>query len=115
MRIETPTWTATGAIKIGHDHLYRGINCHDAFNMDSVRNTVFGVVCDGCGSGAHSEVGAKLLSLHAAKTVEQNVEKHSILIALEEGLQTPLHQPNFVWLVSQTLVVMTEKPREAWW
>lgn len=44
---------------IGHDHLRLGMNCQDGGMLVSSENLVVGVVCDGCGSGAYSEVGAR--------------------------------------------------------
>jgi hypothetical protein len=44
--------------KIGGDHLDLGINCQDsAYSDDNIL-----LVCDGCGSGEHSEVGAQLFT-----------------------------------------------------
>jgi len=45
---------------IGRDHMARRVNCHDSTALIQTENYLAGVVCDGCGDGAHSEVGAKL-------------------------------------------------------
>lgn len=44
----------------GRDHLARRANGQDALAVRAVGGAVVGVVCDGCGSGASSEVGARL-------------------------------------------------------
>jgi hypothetical protein len=49
----------------GREHLHRGgvlvgRSNQDAFGWTSLPGSLVSVVCDGCGSGAHSEVGASL-------------------------------------------------------
>lgn len=44
----------------GRDHTTTQKNSHDSFHMISHPGITMAVVCDGCGSGEHSEVGAKL-------------------------------------------------------
>jgi hypothetical protein len=50
---------AAGSIA-GRDHLLVGKNNQDAYYSRSTEPATIVVVCDGCGSGRHSEVGAKL-------------------------------------------------------
>jgi hypothetical protein len=50
---------ATGTV-VGTDHLRTGRNGHDAFASLLADDLAIALVCDGCGSGAHSEVGAKI-------------------------------------------------------
>jgi hypothetical protein len=54
-------------------------NNHDAFHWCQTGNCLVAVVCDGCGSGAHSEVGSKisarLLTLALFKAAEQYVDQ----------------------------------------
>lgn len=45
---------------IGRDHMARQANTQDSFAIAQQNGYVVGVVCDGCGSGISSEVGAKL-------------------------------------------------------
>ena len=47
---------------IGRDHMIRQANCQDGYAVAQHNGHVIGMVCDGCGEGAHSEVGAKLAS-----------------------------------------------------
>ncbi len=52
--------TAAGSV-IGHDHVRTGKNNHDAwFVQGGFKGDFVALVADGCGSGLHSEVGAKL-------------------------------------------------------
>lgn len=50
---------AIGSI-IGRNHVLVGKNNQDAYRVVSNQKFIIAVVCDGCGSGKHSEVGAKL-------------------------------------------------------
>jgi serine/threonine protein phosphatase PrpC len=50
---------AIGSI-IGRNHVLVGKNNQDAYRVVSNPKFIIAVVCDGCGSGKHSEVGAKL-------------------------------------------------------
>ena len=49
----------TGSI-CGREHERTGSNCQDAFRVLSGEDWLVAIVADGCGSGRHSEVGAKL-------------------------------------------------------
>ena len=62
MRITTDQWIISGGAKMGFDHLASRTNCHDAFSVKVINPYIVGVICDGCGSGAHSEVGANLMA-----------------------------------------------------
>jgi serine/threonine protein phosphatase PrpC len=50
---------AIGSI-IGRNHVLAGKNNQDAYRIVANEKFIIAVVCDGCGSGKHSEVGAKL-------------------------------------------------------
>lgn len=49
-----------GGSVAGRDHRDAAKNCHDAHHFEIHPGIAVGVVCDGCGSGGHSEVGAKI-------------------------------------------------------
>jgi hypothetical protein len=49
-----------GGSVIGREHLRVGKNNQDAYGWQVADLGAIAVVCDGCGSGKHSEVGAKL-------------------------------------------------------
>jgi len=64
----------------GTDHTKPGqpgwTNNHDAFTWRGLRSGGFvAVVCDGCGSGKHSEVGSHLGANLLAQTITDDVEK----------------------------------------
>ncbi|MDG2990700.1 protein phosphatase 2C domain-containing protein [Candidatus Synechococcus calcipolaris G9] len=50
---------AAGTV-IGRSHRHLGRNNQDAYAIDLSPNRAIAIVCDGCGSSPHSEVGAKL-------------------------------------------------------
>lgn len=54
-----PIRVRTGQI-IGRDHMMRQANCQDSHAVGTHGSHFIGIVCDGCGSSTHSEVGAKL-------------------------------------------------------
>jgi hypothetical protein len=45
---------------IGRDHIQRQTNCQDSYAVIETDEYAVGVVCDGCGEGRRSEVGAAL-------------------------------------------------------
>lgn len=57
--MQCPFELATGSTT-GREHLRVGKNNQDAVAFCQTDDTLIAVVCDGCGSGKHSEVGAKL-------------------------------------------------------
>ena len=50
---------AAGSVT-GRDHVLAGRNNQDAYHWLCLPQAVMAVVCDGCGSGKHSEVGAQI-------------------------------------------------------
>ena len=58
-RIATPFEIAGGSVT-GRAHVAAGRNNQDAFCWASGADGLVAVVCDGCGSGARSEVGAQV-------------------------------------------------------
>lgn len=50
---------AGGSI-IGREHLRTGKNCQDGYAWKEAGGVTVAVVCDGCGSSDHSEVGSKM-------------------------------------------------------
>lgn len=62
-------WKTFAASAIGKYHIDNGIPCQDDFDYRVVGDVFVGVVCDGAGSSAHSEVGAK----ECARTVVERI------------------------------------------
>lgn len=66
-----PLFEIAGGTVAGRDHVRIGGNSHDAYAWSN-RDITVAVVCDGCGSSDHSEVGAKI----GAKIVVDQVLRH---------------------------------------
>jgi len=72
MRRQTlQSWSIQGGVVNGHYHQGSFRNGHDAvaFGVIPEANAMFGLVADGCGSGEHSEVGAKLAVKYASRSI----------------------------------------------
>ncbi len=63
---------AAGGTVAGRDHSRVGKNSHDAYAWADYRDLTVAVVCDGCGSSGHSEVGAKI----GAKIALESILRH---------------------------------------
>ncbi|OLP20152.1 hypothetical protein BST81_01580 [Leptolyngbya sp. 'hensonii'] len=61
---------AAGSIA-GRDHILTGKNNQDALYYTISEHAILAIVCDGCGSGAYSEVGARLGARLTAATIAQ--------------------------------------------
>lgn len=60
-----------GGSVIGREHLRVGKNNQDAYFWNVTEAGAIAVVCDGCGSGIHSEVGAKLGARLIVETMQR--------------------------------------------
>ena len=73
----------------GRDHKNTNRNCHDAYRFEFREDLIVAVVCDGCGSGTHSEVGAKLGAMlitdqiirHMSEGVEPSIENVGVVLS----------------------------------
>lgn len=64
---------------VGIDHYKAGRNGHDGFHWELADDLAVAVVCDGCGSGRHSEVGAKLGAALIGRELAQRIRAGSDL------------------------------------
>lgn len=88
MTLNTQFEIAAGSVS-GRDHRTALKNSHDAYYWEATPGILVAVVCDGCGSGEHSEVGAKLGARLVAKQVMRwfsNDPKKFTLLGIEHGL-----------------------------
>lgn len=76
-----------GGSVIGREHLRVGKNNQDAYGWDVSEAGAIAVVCDGCGSGIHSEVGAKLGARMIVETLHRTL-KDGLSLEHEEFWQT---------------------------
>src|SRR5688572_5356614 len=68
---------AAGSVA-GSDHLRAARNSHDAFHSEITADAVVAVVCDGCGSAEHSEVGAKIGARLVARAIAAHLPAHEL-------------------------------------
>lgn len=59
---------------IGRDHMARQANAQDSVAVTQQNGYVVGVVCDGCGSGTSSEVGAKLAAQYIVMQAKSRLD-----------------------------------------
>jgi hypothetical protein len=71
MEMTQSLFDVAGGTVVGRDHVRIGRNSHDAYCYFN-RDITVAVVCDGCGSSDHSEVGAKI----GAKITVESVLRH---------------------------------------
>jgi hypothetical protein len=55
------SWKSNKAMVIGRDHSLFRVNRQDFCDTLDDEGDLYGIVCDGCGSGAYTEVGASLI------------------------------------------------------
>ncbi len=73
-----------GGSVTGRDHVRVGKNNQDAYSWRLDQDSAIAVVCDGCGSGTHSEVGAKLGVRIVVATLQQAVDQNGLTLDTEE-------------------------------
>jgi hypothetical protein len=72
---------------VGTEHLRIKKNNQDAFFYLTSPDTIIGVVCDGCGSQSHSEVGAKLGASLLASSLQHYLQLSGKDVNFERCLQ----------------------------
>lgn len=85
-------FAVTGGSVIGRNHALMGKNNQDAYKYLSNNQLTLAVVCGGCGSCPHSEVGAKLwikailnyFQTHPNQAINEKVIKDYILQELKK-------------------------------
>ncbi len=69
----TSGWIVSGASVVGRDHVVLGRSAQDALAAGATGDAAWGVVCDGCGEGAQSEVGAGLAAAFLGAELERRI------------------------------------------
>lgn len=75
-------------------------NNHDAFHWRQTDNCLVAVVCDGCGSGAHSEVGSKISARLLTQVIALAAEKY-----VDQVMRQPDAKIGIDWERAKTLVL----------
>ena len=79
-----------GGSTIGREHLRLGKNNQDAYYWVSIDSATIAVVCDGCGSGTHSEVGAKIGARLVVEAMLRNLPEDGL--SLSTNFWQQVHQ-----------------------
>ncbi|MGK7927631.1 MAG: protein phosphatase 2C domain-containing protein [Spirulina sp.] len=88
---------AMGSIA-GREHIRLGRNNQDAFWGLSCDRFTLAVVCDGCGSGRHNEVGAQIGARLVVQTISKCLESHAIAAIGNPKFWQCIHQDILVQL-----------------
>lgn len=99
------TFEVAGGSILGRNHARQGKNNQDAYYSYNDEWGTIAVVCDGCGSGSHSEVGAKLGAQLIVKTIAEQLKqtqsidwerlKWEILDELKKSVKTIVGENSF--------------------
>lgn len=76
--VDVAAGTTTGTDHIRSGKLLIGKGNQDAYKVAASRHCVVGVICDGCGSGPHSEVGSNLAANLIADSVLRHFERFEL-------------------------------------
>jgi Protein phosphatase 2C len=91
---EAAPFEIAGGSVTGHAHVAAGRNNQDAFCWAAGADGLVGVVCDGCGSGPRSEVGAqigaRLLVRAAARLLSSSLEVADLLEEVRQDVLASL-------------------------
>ena len=86
---------ATGSV-LGRNHILAEKNNQDALHYFSLPALTIAIVCDGCGSSKHSEIGAKIGSRLITESISRHAndfnQSNKIALALESVRQDVLSQ-----------------------
>lgn len=89
MNIQSEFQLAAGSVR-GTDHVLSDKPNQDAFKSVVSKDHITAVVCDGCGSGKHSEVGAKI----GVRMIVETIEK---LLRIQPTVLFDDSPPNLFW------------------
>ncbi len=57
---------------IGHEHLVQGLPCQDHALSGRIDGAIYAIVADGCSTGGLTDIGARFMSLSAAKAIAEH-------------------------------------------
>lgn len=69
---------------VGMKHLTSGMPCQDYAIAKSEKDFAYAIVSDGCSSGRHTDVGARMISLSTAKSLQEHWNIHQC-VDVEKG------------------------------
>ena len=95
---------AAGSIA-GRNHRRIGLNNQDAYYGFSSSEATLAVVCDGCGSGAHSEVGAKIGARLVVEAIRRSLSNQSLKSPPDSAFLEEVRQEVLVRLQSLAIAM----------
>lgn len=104
---------AAGSV-IGREHRRTGRNNQDAYHVQVTPETLIAVVCDGCGSGQHSEVGAKIGAKLLPKMITQTLAESEFDLT-DSGFWTQVCDRTLSHLHSLIVAMGGDYRQESYW
>ena len=105
MIMQIPFELAAGSVR-GREHLRLGRNNQDAYAILSNEQYTVVVVCDGCGSGQHSEVGAQI-------GARLTIESLTIALSSQSSQGNPISSHELLEQVRQDLLKQIDNLAQA--
>ena len=103
--ITSELWLIVAHSAIGLAHIKKNLPCQDAhYHIQINADTGIAVVCDGAGSAAESQIGAKLVSEQTAKAFKREMEV--------DTWQSPLTQESWQEISYEVLFQIKNKLNE---
>ncbi len=85
--------TIPGRSHIGYGNLLKGTNNQDSFEVQRFEDCIIALVHDGCGSGRHSEIGAKIGGALLSRAMLELASRGALsMVATEESISEQLEQ-----------------------
>ncbi len=88
---------------IGHEHVTGGKPCQDHALSGVHEGAAYAVVSDGCSSGGHTDIGARLMSLSAAAAIREHWSSTQNAVALSAPQDVVLRQRLILGGIKETL------------
>lgn len=85
-------FTTDSYFHIGQTHINGGKPCQDYALSDIQNDSAFCIVSDGCSSGGHTDVGARILALSTATAIRGHCNTFSAALGHEVPQEIAVHQ-----------------------
>lgn len=85
--------TIPGRSHIGYGNLLKGSNNQDSFEVQLYEDCIIALVLDGCGSGRHSEIGAKIGGVLLSRAMLELARSGALsMVATKDSISEQLEQ-----------------------
>jgi hypothetical protein len=107
-----PNFEIRAGSVIGSEHVFRQANCQDKYRYLEIeadgQSYLIGVVCDGCSSGRHSEIGAALLAEFLVHEAARQLKVGQPV----EQIPTELYRQTLSFLQNLSRLVLGQAPTD---